>query len=187
MTAAEIEQIDVETFDVAYNIIGGGDEGDKTLVRTKEEADHSLPYVISVALLDGQVMPEQYTAERINRRDVQELLNKVSVHPTEEFSKRFPKEMPCRLTITARDGRVVSKEVSDYPGFVTQPMSWAMALEKFERLAGPFTTDSSRRSIAYAVENLELIQVRDLMRFLNNLEGRQVKCDLKMSHHGKRL
>jgi hypothetical protein len=29
--------------------------------------------------------------------------------------------------------------------------------------------------------------VRDLMRFLNNLEGRQVKCDLKMSHHGKRL
>ena len=71
----------METFDVAYHIIGGGDEGDKTLVSTKEEADHSLPYLISVALLDGQVMPEQYTTERINRRDVQELLNKVSVHP----------------------------------------------------------------------------------------------------------
>ena len=25
-----------ETFDVAYNIIGGGEEGDKTAVRTKE-------------------------------------------------------------------------------------------------------------------------------------------------------
>ena len=49
----EIEHIDVETFDVAYNIIGGGDEGDKTFVSTKEEADHSLPYLISVALLDG--------------------------------------------------------------------------------------------------------------------------------------
>ena len=187
LTGAEIEQIDVETFDVAYNIIGGGNEGDKTVVSTKEEADHSLPYVISVALLDGQVMPEQYTTERINRRDVQELLNKVSIHPTEEFSKRFPKEMPCRLTITARDGRVVSKEVFDYPGFVTQPMSWAMALEKFERLTEPFTNGSTRRSIVYAVQNLELVQVRDLMGFLNNLEGRQTRYDDKMSHSGKRL
>src|SRR5256884_9674889 len=91
-TVAEIEQIDLETFDVAYNIIGGGDEGDKTLVATKEQADHSLPYLISVALLDGQVMPEQYTTERINRRDVQELLNNVSIHPTDDFSGRFPAE-----------------------------------------------------------------------------------------------
>src|SRR2546425_1441929 len=106
-TAAEIEQIDLETFDVAYNIIGGGDEGDKTLVATKEQADHSLPYLISIALLDGQVMPEQYMTERINRRDVQELLNRVSIHPSDEFSSRFPDEMPCRLAITLRDGRVL--------------------------------------------------------------------------------
>ena len=32
---------------------------------TKEEADHSLPYMVAVALLDGQVMPEQYRPERI--------------------------------------------------------------------------------------------------------------------------
>jgi 2-methylcitrate dehydratase len=186
-TAAEIEQIDVETFDVAYNIIGGGDEGDKTLVATKEEADHSLPYLVSVALLDGQVMPEQYITERINRRDVQGLLHKVSVHPSDEFSERFPEEMPCRLTITARDGRVLSKEIHDYPGFITNPMSWDMAFEKFERLTGPFTTGSSQRSIADAVKNLELIPVRDLTLLLHNVEGRQVKRDPKTSHHVKVL
>lgn len=166
----EIGQIDVETFDVAYHIIGGGDEGDKTLVSTKEEADHSLPYLISVALLDGQVMPEQYTTERINRCDVQELLNKVSIHPTDEFSKRFPDEMPCRLTITFRDGRVLSKEADDYPGFITQPISWEMAFEKFERLTGPFATVSSQRSIANAVKSLELIQARDLTRLLGDIK-----------------
>ena len=53
--------IDVDTFDVAYNIIGGGEEGDKTAVRTKEEADHSLPYMVAAAALDGQVMPEPST------------------------------------------------------------------------------------------------------------------------------
>ncbi len=63
----DVERIEIETFDVAYNIIGGGNEGEKTLVRTKEEADHSLPYMVAVALLDGQVMPEQYLPERIGR------------------------------------------------------------------------------------------------------------------------
>ena len=185
--AAEIEQIDLETFDVAYNIIGGGDEGDKTLVATKEEADHSLPYLISVALLDGQVMPEQYTMERINRRDVQELLHKVSIHPSDEFSSRFPDEMPCRLTITLRGGRVLSKGIHDYPGFVTSPMSWEMALEKFERLTGPFTTGSSQRSIAEAVKNLELIPVRDLTRLLHDVEERHGKGERKAVHRVKEL
>ena len=184
-TVAEIEQIDLETFDVACNIIGGGDEGDKTLVATKEQADHSLPYLISVALLDGQVMPEQYTTERINRRDVQELLNNVSIHPTDEFSGRFPAEMPCRLAITLRNGRVLSKEIYDYPGFVSNPMSWEMAFEKFERLTGPFTTGSSQRSIADAVKNLELIPVRDLAQLLHNVEGRHGKSEPKAVHRVK--
>ncbi len=59
LTGEEIAKIQIEIFDVAYNIIGGGEEGDKTVVRTKEQADHSLPYLVAVAILDGQVMPEQ--------------------------------------------------------------------------------------------------------------------------------
>ncbi|MGD8867186.1 MAG: MmgE/PrpD family protein, partial [Gemmatimonadales bacterium] len=55
-----IEAIEIETFDVAFDIIGGGEEGDKSTVQTKEEADHSLPYMVAAALLDGDVMPAQY-------------------------------------------------------------------------------------------------------------------------------
>src|SRR5216683_7769776 len=57
LQAKEIERIEIEIFDVSYHIIGGGEEGDKHLVRTKEEADHSLPYMVAVALLDGEVAP----------------------------------------------------------------------------------------------------------------------------------
>ena len=167
---SEIAHIDVETFDVAYNIIGGGEEGDKTIVSTKEGADHSLPYVVSVALLDGQVMPEQYELERINRPDVQELLHKVSVHPIDAFSDRFPNEMPCRIIVALRGERVLTKELPDYPGFVTQPMTWETVFDKFQRLAEPFTTASLRRSIADAVKILESIQIRELMRLLQKVD-----------------
>ncbi|HYX50372.1 MAG TPA: MmgE/PrpD family protein, partial [Ktedonobacteraceae bacterium] len=100
VSPAEIENIKVEIFDVAYHIIGGGEEGDKRQVHTKEEADHSLPYMVAVALLDGDVSPAQYVPERIVREDVQTLLQKVTVQPDESFSKRFPAEMPCRIHIT---------------------------------------------------------------------------------------
>ncbi len=52
--ADEIDRIEIDIFEVAYNIIGGGEEGDKTKVRSKEEADHSLQYMVAVALLDGR-------------------------------------------------------------------------------------------------------------------------------------
>ena len=74
-----MERIELDTFQVAYDIIGGGEEGSKYEIATKEEADHSLPYLLAVALLDGQVLPEQFRPERIAAPDVQELLRRVEV------------------------------------------------------------------------------------------------------------
>ncbi|MBI2877473.1 MAG: MmgE/PrpD family protein [Candidatus Tectomicrobia bacterium] len=166
LTAADIERIELEIFDVAYHIIGGGEEGDKTRVRTKEEADHSLPYMVAVALLDDQVMPEQYRPERIQRLDVQTLLRKIAVRPLEAYSQRFPEEMPCRLTVTLRDGPVLVQEKRGYEGFHTHPMRWETVVQKFERLSGPYADASLRREIVGAVAHLESIPVADLVRLL---------------------
>lgn len=134
----EIERIEVEIFDVAYHIIGGGEEGDKHQVCTREEADHSLPYLVAVALLDEEVTPAQYTPERIMRDDVQTLLRKVSIRPDDTLSQRFPKAMPCRLRVFLTGYRVLSLEKHDYEGFSTRPFTWEQAEAKFERLAAPY-------------------------------------------------
>jgi 2-methylcitrate dehydratase len=165
-TGDMIGRIDIETFEVAFNIIGGGEEGDKQLVRRKEEADHSLPYLVAVAILDGQVMPEQYRPERIQSQDVQNLLRKIKVRPNENFSRRFPNEMPCRITLWLRDGRELAIEKRDYQGFVTHPLGWEGLVEKFERLSEPFAGASLRDEIIDAVSHLETIRVADLMKLL---------------------
>ncbi len=168
--AADVERIEIETFDAAFKIIGGGEEGDKTnSIATKEQADHSLPYIVAVAILDGDVMPDQYEPGRIQREDVQDLLRRVSVSANPAYSHRFPEEMPCQIRVALRDGRTLVKESRDYPGFVSHPMSWEAASAKFNRLAEPFAADSERKAIANAVADLESIQVRDLMRLLNSL------------------
>jgi 2-methylcitrate dehydratase len=165
-SGADIKRVDVEIFDVAYNIIGGGEEGDKRIVSTKEQADHSLPYILAAAILDGQVMPDQYDPERIRRPDVQALLRKVSVQPCEPFSGRFPDEMPCRVKITLKDGRVIEQETKDYEGFYTRPMPWQMAVQKFNKIATTNANAGQRASITDAVANLEQISVRELMEQL---------------------
>ena len=186
LTGREVEQVNIEIFDVAFHIIGGGEEGDKRAVRTKEEADHSLPYLVSVALLDGGVMPAQFSADRICRADVQELLRKVRVEPSDDFSRRFPQELPCRLTLRLRDGRTEAIEKRDYEGFTTNPESWETALRKFGALADVHTTSSLREQIAEAVRNLEGIEIGRLTDLLGQVTSAPLEREKGVFQDGSR-
>jgi 2-methylcitrate dehydratase len=167
ISAQDVDSISVRIFDVAYNIIGGGEGGGKKLVRTKEEADHSLPYILSAALIDGKVTPEQYKPQRIIRSDVQALLKKIQVHPSKEFSDSFPNAMPCEIAIHLRNGRAVTKTVHDYEGFLTRPMNVASATEKFTSLVSGFIDEERKKKIIDAVNHLEDIEIRQMMESLN--------------------
>jgi 2-methylcitrate dehydratase len=164
-----IDRIEIDTFDVAYNIIGGGEEGDKTIVRRKEEADHSLHYMTAVALLDDQVLPAQYEQDRIEADDVQSLLQKIEVRENEAFSDRFPDHMVCDLRIHA-DGDVYETHKEDYEGFHTRPMTWDTVSEKFTRLAEPHTDTALREDIIQAVETLETLPADDLFALLAEVD-----------------
>lgn len=168
-SAGEIERIEIDIFDVAYNIIGGGEEGDKTVVRTKEEADHSLQYMVAVALLDGKVMPEEYLPERIQRVDVQALLKKVVVRPDPALSRVFPDEHACRVTIFLKSGKSFSKSKKDYEGFHTRPMGWEGVVRKFSILTEPHLKAGLGDKILEAVYNLENISVQELGYLLSQV------------------
>ena len=166
LTRAEVERIELDTFQVAFDIIGGGEEGDKYRVRSKEEADHSLPYLLAVALLDGQVLPEQYLAERITAEDVQQLLRRVDVRPDPDLSRRFPRQHSARLRLHLRDGRTLEREQDDYGGFHTRPMGWDAVAAKFDRLAERHVEASLRTSIQDVVANLDELPVQQLTNLL---------------------
>ncbi|MGO3742734.1 MmgE/PrpD family protein [Kerstersia sp.] len=164
--AHAIRSVRLRTFDVAFSIIGGGEEGDKQNIRTKEEADHSLPYMLAAALLDGQVLPEQYEPERIAAADIQALLRKVHIAPDPALSARFPQEMPAELEITFEDGRTERATRNNYEGFHTQPMSWDTARRKFDLLAAPFADQALRDQLAALIAALETHTARDLATLL---------------------
>lgn len=165
----DIDKIELNTFDVAYNIIGGGEEGNKKNIRTKEEADHSLPYLISVMLLDGKVLPAQYLPDRIIKEDVQQLLRKVEVKKKKSYSDRFPKEMPCDITVFMKDGSRFHIDKKDYEGFVTRPASWETVIGKFKALSSAYTDGKMQDEIIEMVQDIEKYRISDLMEVLGKI------------------
>lgn len=171
---AEIADVRIEIFAVAYHIIGGGEEGDKQDVGSKEEADHSLPYMVAVALLDGVVSPAQYAPERIVREDVQSLLRNVTIRPDEELSRLFPAQLPCRIQITLKNGQTLVAEKRDYEGFYTRPLSWEQAVAKFEGLAASSLDGGRRDALIETVAHLETVDVQQLTALLAAPHGARV-------------
>lgn len=150
LRAEDVELVDLYVFDVSYEIIGPG-AGDKKKVKTKEEADHSLPYLVAVALLDGEMTPAQYAEGRVNREDVQALLHKVDVHEDPELSRNFPAHQGVRIEVRLRDGSTRSLARSDYSG----PSSW-------EELEAKFTSLGGRRELVDMIRRLDDLPVSAL-------------------------
>lgn len=190
ISASQIERIELDTFQVAFDIIGGGEEGDKRQVSTKEAADHSLPYLLAVAALDGEVMPDQYRPERIASQDVQDLMRRVEIRPDADLSRRFPAEHCARVRITLSDGRMLERDRRDYEGFHTRPVSWDTVADKFDRLASPYVDSDVRAQIIEAVKQLETLRTQELTAVLARVgtavaRGAQAESiSIEGSHHG---
>src|ERR1044071_9688982 len=84
----EIEWIKIETFDAAVDIIGGEEE--KWRPKSRETADHSLPYCVAVALADRKVGMEQFAESRFTDPALLELVARISVHRSSDLNKLYP-------------------------------------------------------------------------------------------------
>jgi 2-methylcitrate dehydratase len=168
---AKIVSIEAEVFQLAYDFAGGGLYGTDRVIQTKEQADHSLPYLLAVALLDGDVQPAQFKPDRIAKPDVQALLKKVSVRANHEYTEEYPEKMPAKITVRLQDGKVIEHEVQDYPGLASHPFTWEDSVEKFDRLVAGRADKGLSEEIKDAVRSLESIQVRDLMPLLGRVRA----------------
>jgi 2-methylcitrate dehydratase len=167
----KVTAIEAEVFQLCYDFAGGGLYGVDRVIQTKEQADHSLPYLLAVALLDGDVMPAQFNPDRIIKPDVQGLLKKVSVRPNHEYTDQYPGKMPAKITVRLQDGTVIEHEVQDYPGLASHPFTWEDSVEKFDRLVAGRGDEGLCLEIKDAVHSLENIQVRDLMKLLGRVKA----------------
>jgi 2-methylcitrate dehydratase len=136
----------VQTYFTAWSEIGS--EPEKWNPQTRETADHSLPYLLAVALTDGFITPESFSDERIRDAATRALMGKIRVSENKAFTAEFPSKLVTRIEVTTRDGeRFV--ETASYPkGHARNPMTDQDVEAKFIGLArGLLSADRSRTII----------------------------------------
>jgi 2-methylcitrate dehydratase len=133
VTPDEVESIQVQTYYMTYSEIGS--EPQKWEPKTRETADHSLPYLLALALTDGQITPASFDEERIRDPGLHALMSKIKIAENPEYTRQFPGALISKIELTTTDGRVLTEEASYPRGHVKNPMSDADVEAKFRQLA----------------------------------------------------
>jgi 2-methylcitrate dehydratase len=145
--------------------------------RTKETADHSLPFVIAAAIADRQVTPVQFEMKKIMDPTIRAQLKKVEVVADPEIEKVFPALQRVIVNLTTTDGRTFTKRL-DYPkGDPRNPLSDAEVEEKFAALAEGVLSKRAQGKLKDAIWSLDkLASVSKLMALMKaDVKGKNPK------------
>jgi 2-methylcitrate dehydratase len=99
-------------------------------------------------LRDGEVTLDSFAPAHFRDPQLLDFMRRISVTEVAEFSDRFPAELVVKVIITAKNGAVISDEISHPRGHAENPMSDAEIEIKFERLISrfrPADADACRR------------------------------------------
>jgi 2-methylcitrate dehydratase len=152
LPAAEVKEVRIETIARAADILSDPAKYDP---RTKEAADHSLPYCIAAAVARGKVTPEEFQDAVIMDPAVRAQLPKVKVKANAEFEKLFPAVQACRVEIETTAGRVFERRIDVPKGDPRDPMTMDELDVKFDALASPAFSAEKRARIKAAVLALD--------------------------------
>jgi len=149
----DIEEITVDTYAVAKGMMANAPS--RWAPQTAESADHSLPYVVSLALVDGGISLDAFGAERLQDPQLGALMKKISVNAADDMTALFPDAAPSRITVRLKNGTVVQNETRYPKGHHGAPMTGNEVEDKFRGLFGTY------RGAAQANTMIELIAQLD--------------------------
>jgi 2-methylcitrate dehydratase len=166
---SEIQQIKVLVSKFTHFEIGS--EPEKWDPRTRETADHSLPYIFARTLVDGPLRVSSFAKEKVLDPELRPLMNKIQVIVDDEIEALSKDRVILRVQTRGRDGMVHEVEVVNPLGHPDNPMQDKDIDEKFLSLAEPVLGQARSRAalagwrqVAQAATLAPLIELLDLPR-----------------------
>lgn len=160
----ELRQIDVLVAKFTWFEIGS--EPEKWDPRTRETADHSLPYIFARTLIDGPLRVSSFDDAKVLDPTLRPLMSKIRVIVDDDIEAQAKERTILRVVATAGDGARHSVEVVNPLGHPDNPMQDRDIDAKFMGLAEAVlgraraaTALQSWWRVAEAVDISELIEL----------------------------
>jgi len=149
----DIKEIRLQTFPAGYEVMGSGEANWHP--ETRESADHSLPFVMAVALMEGNLEIRHYEQMYYKRPDVRALMQKIKVRIGEEPVAAWP-DLPLNIVdVEMKSGKVLSTRVAYHLGHFKRFMTDAEQERKFRPLAEPLLPEKQIDDLLACLRRLE--------------------------------
>ncbi len=173
VTAESVKSIVIHTSHHTHYVIGSGanDPQKYDPKASRETLDHSVPYIFTVALQDGQWDHQKsYSPERAGRADTVKLWNKVITEEDAEWTRRYHSNDPAekafggRVAIELNDGTTIVDEiaVADAHPLGARPFARADYIRKFRMLAAPVLDETEIERFLSLVQRLPELTAAEL-------------------------
>src|SRR5258705_13703603 len=141
---------------------------------SRETADHSLPYIVAAAVLDGTIRVNSFTPDVVLNPERQAFIKKVICAPALELGshamgkhKRVEMGYLSRVEIELDDGEVVHGAARPFPGHHKNPFSDADLNAKLRENVAPIAGEQRVARLAEALWAVDKMKsTRDLTKLL---------------------
>jgi 2-methylcitrate dehydratase len=131
----DLAEIDIGTYTFAYTEIGS--EPEKWEPKTRETADHSMPYIFAKVLVDGTIGVAAFEESAYRDASIRPLMNKIRIHLDDEVIAMYPGVVAIKVRATTNDGQVVELFSRDPLGHTNNPMKDEDVRTKFTENSEP--------------------------------------------------
>ncbi|HXN07182.1 MAG TPA: MmgE/PrpD family protein, partial [Nitrospiria bacterium] len=128
-----IQSVTVQTPLASYQIIGS--EKEKWAPKSRETADHSLPYIVGIALIDGKVGMDQFEEAKFTDHKVLQFLKKIEIVRDEVMDREYPAGVPNEVAIRMNSGKILSRKILYPKGHAWNPLTDDEVEGKFKALS----------------------------------------------------
>jgi 2-methylcitrate dehydratase len=139
----DVKSAHVSTYWNAFDEIGN--EPQKWHPETRETADHSLPYLLAVAMFDGGVSAASFDDAHLADPRLREFMQRITVAEDKAMTNAWPATVPARLDVVRTDGTRWTATL-DYPrGHPKRPATVEDIEQKFLGLTPRVLGDARAR------------------------------------------
>jgi len=149
---SQIQRIDIDMGEAAYE--HGGWKAERPLEVIG--AQMNVAYVVAVALLDGEVLLDQFTPDRINRDDVWTLIDRTLTHHERAYDNLPADErLTTRVRLTLNDGTTRAAKVAHPRGTGDRNLTNAEIRDKYTKLTRKVVSAERQAAIEKAILGID--------------------------------
>jgi 2-methylcitrate dehydratase len=156
-----VRQVVVEVSRYTKRAVGTGDVPWNP--DTREIADHSIPYLVATALIDGTVGVHSFDEAKLRDQRTRALIRKIEVEENAEFTKAYesiPVQEHARVTVVTANGERLVGASGGGADDLSAPKSDEQIVAKFRSLTARLVGDRNADAVLdmlWRVESLEQV------------------------------